>query len=100
MAEKSLHKKAIKGNSNMRCPYSSLLLPADCQLQSGTKLYQYHIAIFCANGTFKAFLDKQKHSPVQRVNRILDIFKEFEAYIGRFQQATSLVDHGHRYNIS
>lgn len=84
----------------MRCLYSSSLLPADCQLQPGTKVYQYHIAIFCAKRTFKAFLGEKKHSPVQRVNPILEIFKEFEAYLGTFHQATSLVDYGQRYNVS
>lgn len=37
---------------------------------------------------------------MQRVNPTLESFKEFEASSGRFCQATSLVDHGHRYNIS
>lgn len=42
----------------------------------------------------------KEHSPVQRVNPIWESFKEFEASFGTFHQATSLVDHGHRYNIT
>lgn len=73
-------KRQLKeGNSNIRYPYSSLLHLVDCQLQPGTKLWQYLLAVCCANRTFK----ERKHSPVQRVNPILTSFKQFEASLIR-----------------